>query len=146
MIGPGDSRPDLDPDLRDSFAALRRQEEAGAPEFEVLSESAARRRQPRGPSRRFRPLAIAAATAAVAAALVVASAPWLRTPAPPADSSVRPVSITAWRPATDFLLRTPGQEVLTKPPAFGSASSIGIEFGLGSTSADRRDVQRRPST
>jgi hypothetical protein len=146
MSGSDHSRPELDRELRDSFTALRRQEEAGAPEFDVLSERAARRRQPRGASGWFRPLAIAAATAAVAgAALVVASAPWLRTHVPQAAPSLRPgSSITAWRPATDFLLRTPGQEVLTWPPAFGRAFSIGIELGLGSTAADRRERQRRP--
>jgi hypothetical protein len=143
MSGPGDSRPVPDSDLRDSFAALRRREEEAAPGFDALSESAARRRQPPGPSHRFRPLAIAAAAVA-GAALVVVSSPWFRTHVPPADPSTRAVaSITAWRPATDFLLRTPGQEILTKPPAFGGASSNGIELGLGGTAADH-DLQRRP--
>jgi hypothetical protein len=146
--GGGDARADLDADLRESFAALRRQEEATATRVETLSKLAAGRRQPSGLRRRLRPLVIAAASAAVAgAALIVASSGWLRTHVPQSGSSVGPVSsitsISRWRPGTDFLLRTPGQEVLTKPPAFGS-SSIGIELGLGGALADRRDVHRRP--
>jgi len=151
--GPG-PRPDLDRELREGFAALRRQEKAAAPGFSTLAQrtgerAGGRSRQPgeRGTwgTRRVRPLAIAAATAAVAgAALVLVTSPWLGTHAPSGASSPRPLpSITAWRPATDFLLRTPGREILAGPPAFGRASSIGAGLGIGrpgrpgSTDGDR---------
>ncbi|MBV8201236.1 MAG: hypothetical protein JOZ15_11490 [Acidobacteria bacterium] len=140
-----DSRAGLDSDLRDSFAVLRRQEQAAAPGFAAMSEAAAKS-QPNGVgSRRLRPLLVAAAGAAVAcAALVVGSSVWLRTHAPHARPSLQAESsITGWRPVTDFLLRTPGQEVLAGPPPFGS-SSIGMALGAGRAAADRHDTQRRP--
>ncbi|HYL05283.1 MAG TPA: hypothetical protein VE075_04545 [Thermoanaerobaculia bacterium] len=159
-LGP---QPDLDVELRGGFAALRRQEEAAAPSFGTFAKRGAKRaaeraaarrraRDPRAHGRRLPPLAIAAATAAVAcAALVVVTSPWLGTHAPLGGTSVRPKpSITAWRPATDFLLRTPGREILAGPPAFGSYSAIGIALdpgrhgAPGGPAADRRDIQRRP--
>jgi hypothetical protein len=152
----------LDRDLRDSFAALRRQEEAAAPGFGTLSELAARRRRrARGRKRRLQPLAAAAATAAVAcAALVLATSPWLRPHARPAGTYAPAPSISAWRPATDFLLRTPGHEVLVRLPAFGSSSAMGgvdpyfrdlYDFHdvhdfhrQGGTAAGHGNVTRRP--
>jgi len=130
-------------DLRDGFAALRRQEENAAPSFATLAAAAARRRrQPHGRNRRWRPLAVAAATAAaVLGALVVGTSPWLRTHVLPSTPPLGLApSLSAWRPATDFLLRTPAQEILTTSPTFGRDRSL----GLGNPLSTLRDTSRRP--
>ncbi len=146
--------PGLDPELRDGFAALRRQEEAAAPRFAAFANRVAERRShPEGvssPHRRLRQLAIGVAAVAVAGAtLVISVVPRLGTHAQPAATSgtLRPVpSLTAWRPATDFLLRTPGQEVLVNAPTFGREPAIGAELGVGSPADGRDEAQRRPRT
>jgi hypothetical protein len=111
----------LDSELRRRFAALRRQEAETAPGFGALWRRAvaARGRHPR-PA----PLAALAAVAvAIAlAALIVVTRPWARIgglpPAAPPQAGSAPL-ITAWRSPTDFLLRTPGEEVLSSTPSFG---------------------------
>jgi len=144
-----DSARDLAPDLhalREGFAALRRQDEQAALSFATLAAAAARRhRQPHGRNGRWRQLAVAAATAAaVLGALVVGvvgTSPWFRTHVSPSAPPVRfAPSISAWRPATDFLLRTPAHEILTTSPTFGRDPSL----GLGNPPSTLRDTSRRP--
>jgi hypothetical protein len=94
------TRQEDDRDLAAAFSALRREEEDQCPPFAV------RRATPRLPRRRF------AMTAAVTAGLVLAFlATWLglRTPREPVPS------LAEWRSPTDFLLDTPGREVLAAP-------------------------------
>ena len=100
-----------DRDLRERFVALRREEEAGAPAIERLLARAKARAG--GKARRLgRP---ALALAAAAAVLLVIALLSLREPA----SSVPVPPITEWRSPTDFLLQTPGREVLETLPRFG---------------------------
>ena len=100
-----------DHDLRDGFAKLRREDQAQAGEF----QDSLRRARPRmAPVRRALWVA-AAASLAVFIAVGVRSLqrPGQRNPASP------DVSITEWRSSTDFLLRTPGAEILHTVPRIG---------------------------
>jgi hypothetical protein len=99
---------DADRDLSGRFAALRRAEEQYTPEFVSL-----RRRRPRSSGSRALQLAAAACVVIVLAAIVWqrASVRW------PQDRSV--ASITEWKAPTDFLLETPGRELLRTVPAIG---------------------------
>lgn len=116
-----------DRELYESFAAVRREEEALAPRFSMPTLSAREvRRRVRG-----RLVAVAACVAAM-----IAVAVWLR-----AGSRVRheatslgpaqTASITAWKPATDFLLDTPGRELLQGVPAIGEWHGEVIARGSG---------------
>jgi hypothetical protein len=103
-----------DLDLRERFAALRQEEAAQTPEFDLHRVPARERR------RRLSPARIFAVTACVAVAVSVAL--WLR----PASSRQQPepgspvVSITEWKAPTDFLLETPGRDLLRTVPAIGA--------------------------
>lgn len=93
-----------DDDLRKLFATLRERDLRDAPAF----AAAATRRAPsprrwRGPALRW-----AIAAAAIASLAIVLARPLRR--AAPAQS------LSAWRAPTDFLLKTPGFEMLTLGP------------------------------
>jgi hypothetical protein len=93
--------------LRRRFAMLRREDEQQAPEFGRLwhGRADARRRQ----TRWF----MAAACVLVALALL-----WRRSAQRhPDDKTV--ASITEWKAPTDFLLETPGRELLRTVPEIG---------------------------
>jgi len=128
------SRPDPDPDLARRFAALRQQERQAVPPFRLLWAAAGRRRP--GAAGRF--LLLAAAGAAVVAAALLAA--WLvaqKVPAPRPSPGAAP-SIVEWRSPTDFLLRTPGQEILRQPPALGRGFAIEPGASIPSLTTDRR--------
>jgi hypothetical protein len=94
--------------LRRRFAALRREEDQQAPEFATLWRSRARaqRRQARW---------FAAAAWALIALLAFL---WIRSvQRRPDDKTV--ASITEWKAPTDFLLETPGRELLRTVPEIG---------------------------
>jgi hypothetical protein len=119
------SRHDDDADLRRAFAALRESERQEPPPFARLWQSAGRRR-------RARPFLLAAAGAAAVAAALLAA--WLLRPQAPVPARAAAVpSLSRWRPATDFLLRTPGRELLGEPPALGRA--LPIDLGPSSSSS-----------
>jgi hypothetical protein len=108
-----------DRDLYDAFAEARREDAERAPPVSFVSRRRLedRRRSWSGP------LVVATACAA---ALVVAAV-WLR-PAPrtTADGSSgvperAAVSITTWKPVTDFLLDTPGRALLRGVPVIGES-------------------------
>ena len=106
-----------DADLRDRFGALRMEEEARAPKFAALSAP-----QPRHRSQRSTFVGRLIATAACLA-MVAAAVFWL-----PLihknyhHSSGQPVaSLTQWKAPTDFLLETPGRELLRTVPAIGTS-------------------------
>ncbi len=102
---------DDDRDLRECFAALRRDEKAGAPAIERLL-ARARARTGGEAFRIGRP----ALTLATAAALLLGIALLdLRKP----SRSLPVPSISEWRSPTAFLLQTPGREVLESIPRFG---------------------------
>lgn len=102
-----------DDDLRGRFAALRREEEAQAPEFAVLPGG--------GPEHgRWRSVGKLVAVA-VCLVTITAAALWLRLASQKLEREPgKPVaSLTEWRSPTDFLLETPGRELLRTVPAIG---------------------------
>jgi hypothetical protein len=102
---------DDDRELRERFAALRREDEAGAPALERLL---ARARPRAGTGKEALRLGRPALALAAAAAVFLGIA--LLDPRKPPPSLP---SITEWRSPTDFLLQTPGREVLESLPRFG---------------------------
>jgi len=111
----GNNRDFRDDDLRDRFAALRREEEAQAPQYAVL--------WPGGAGHGRWPSQAKAKLIAVAVCLVtMVAAVFLLRPVPQKleREASRPVaSLTEWRSPTDFLLETPGRELLRTVPAIG---------------------------
>jgi hypothetical protein len=108
----GNDRDLRDDELRNRFAALRLEEEAQAPEFSLLPPAT-------GSGRRWiRGKLVAAAVCVVA---MLASVVLLRLVAfkPGPEPSKPVVSLAEWRAPTDFLLETPGQELLRTVPAIG---------------------------
>lgn len=101
--------PNDDSDLRERFAEFRRQDQARAADFNTFL----RRRGTAGLLRRF------PAWIAVAACLTIAIGVVLGTRRTSRPHPAPEMSITEWRSSTDFLLRTPGQEVLQTVPKFG---------------------------
>jgi hypothetical protein len=140
--------PGPDRELRDRFAALRRQEAEAAPGLgTLLDRAAADRLGTRRPGSRFRPLAAATVAAAIALlALVVTTLPPVRTRMfSPRPRLMRPLpSITAWRAPTDFLLHTPGEEILSKAPELGRVPFLGI--ATNPHHLDRLESHRRLRT
>jgi hypothetical protein len=100
-----------DPDLREWFAKLRREDQAHAGEFSSLLHRA----RPRTNSVRLSAGIALAAGLAVMITVAVMSIPRLgrRTIGNPE------ISITEWKSSTDFLLRTPGLELLRTIPRIG---------------------------
>lgn len=112
------TREGADRDLRERFSALRREDREEAPAFARVWNAA----RSRGRARGGRLAILGFLTAAGVVALVVATIPRIQPPAPPrrhpGAKNLVP-SITAWTPPTDFLLRTPGREVLGTLPRIG---------------------------
>lgn len=100
-IGSDDER-----DLKARFAEMRRQEASEAPKFAALIRRGATRRRPF----RHGKLAIAAACVLVIAFLLARFRP--RPAAAPVPS------LTEWKSPTDFLLQTPGRDLLYSVPQF----------------------------
>jgi hypothetical protein len=105
----GDSQ---DEDLRTRFAELRREEELRVPQFAFPPPRLA------GQDRRWGTGRLIAGAACVAA--LVAAALFLRfVPSQPARTGQPVATLTEWRSPTDFLLETPGRELLRSVPAIG---------------------------
>jgi hypothetical protein len=108
---------DDDRDLHEIFAAVRREEEAHVPPISILSLTA-RGRRPRLLSARL-------ATGAACLATAIAAAVWLLPGSrvahvgPNRGREQATASIGSWKPATDFLLETPGRELLEGIPDVG---------------------------
>jgi hypothetical protein len=101
---------DDDRDLRERFGALRAQDARGAPDFARLSRLPAPPRSPR-----WGALAWVGAVALVVLAVVLFR-PW--SSRAPRQNQLVP-SITTWKSPTDFLLETPGRQLLRASPAVG---------------------------
>lgn len=100
---------DEDCDLREAFARLRREERARVTPFPEVLRIAQRRRA----ERRW-PMRVPAMVAVVAALGVLAARQ-----AGYFDPSPRVAgSLASWVAPTEFLLRTPGEELLSGTPAF----------------------------
>jgi len=108
-----DERDPHDDALRQAFSELRRQDAAGAPDFYGV---VARTPPARRPGRALLGRALAAAALAVALAAGLLARRPRPEPALP--------SIAAWTAPTDFLLRTPGGEVLSGVPRIGSGRPL----------------------
>jgi len=122
---------DDETDLRRAFAALRQEDAERAPSFEALLAGG------RAPGRgRGRGLLLSGllAASAMAAVLVVVT---MRGPAPLAKPSME-----QWAAPTDFLLKTPGREILETVPRFGAPPSLDFEEGVpgGAPSPSQRSV------
>ena len=105
-----------DPDLREYFAAVRQEEEARVPPMSKF----VRRAQGLGRKNLSGRLTIAATGVAMTFAAALWLLPGSRAPQEELNRGrERAASITTWKPATDFLLDTPGREVLQAVPAIG---------------------------
>ncbi len=114
----GSLKPDAD--LRRLFQEMRASDAAAAPAFSLAP------RPVRRPLRR-RALQLAGAAAVVAAVLLLART---ETPPYPIDTTA-----TRWSAPTDFLLRTPGLEILTNVPPVGQRGA-----STPATPEDTRDA------
>jgi hypothetical protein len=96
----------------------RRLDEGLAPDFRSLL-ARPRPRDSRRPARAL--LALAAFLLAMGVALWSRS----RSPAPPPSRPawMAAVSLASWRSPTDFLLETPGSQLWSSPPVFGSVEA-----------------------
>ena len=109
-----------EPMLRDHFARLRRAEEASTPSFEQVVGL------PRRSDRGMPGLAVTASVALVALTVVML---WVSHPhRPPSVHGAAPM-LADWHSPTDFLLDTPGRELLHAIPDIGGLPST----RLGST-------------
>jgi len=126
-----------DRDFGEWFAALRREDQAHAGEFSRFLHRA----RPRANPIRLSVWVAVAASLAVTIAAVAISLPRFRR-----RTTGRPeISITEWRPATDFLLRTPGLELLRTIPSIGPG--IGPKIGEWPASSGSKGGRRKsPAT
>jgi hypothetical protein len=100
-----------DLDLRRRYEEVREEEQRVAPPF-----GASLRRRPEPALRRWAPLAVAALLLIVIGTLAVFSMRSRREPFTAGDR-IAARAIADWHPPTDFLLRTPGRELLTSTPS-----------------------------
>jgi hypothetical protein len=100
---------DEESDLRERFAQLRAEERLGVPRFESAR---------RGRKRHLAWRLIAATAALLLVVIMTITTMAIRSrPTRFSDSDRAAVrSVAAWHPPTDFLLRTPGREMLTTTP------------------------------
>ncbi|HVT02831.1 MAG TPA: hypothetical protein VHL58_05590 [Thermoanaerobaculia bacterium] len=105
---------DRDDALRELFHALHAEDEARAPSYQrVMSRRSTARR-------RIGPL--------VWVAMLLLLVVWWK-PYPPTEHPTEAVappseSLSNWHAPTDFLLRTPGRELLEELPSFGSSTPV----------------------
>lgn len=102
-----------DKDLRELFAKLRSEEAAEAPEF-ALPESGGAHLRPR------RRGDIKVTVAAFVLAMVAVVVGLRLIPRKPERNITSVASLTEWKAATDFLLQTPGRELLETVPVIGA--------------------------
>ena len=105
---------DDDRNLRERFARQRSEEARDVPDF--ARAWAAAQQRGRRPPRRGRLVLLTAGAAAAAVAMVLL---WHPSPPPLPPSASTSPSLEQWRAPTDFLLQTPGRELLSGVPAFG---------------------------
>jgi hypothetical protein len=124
---------DLNDDpLRTRFAQLRDAEGTSAPRFSLPSARSAARRN--------------FAWAAAAAALVlIGGTAWLlsQRPAAPVDQLAFDLSGTAWVAPTDFLLNTPGSELLRDVPKIGGTVTLPSPTTFDGSRTDTSTSERR---
>ncbi len=116
-----------DRDLRENFDALRREDEGASPAFDPMWDRAARRHT----SRRFTAASRQALWAAAGAAFLAGATILYRAASPPPETVSVDVAraFAEWRAPTDFLLRTPGRELLETVPRVGVVLPYGLSDG-----------------
>ena len=112
---------DDDPDLREIFARLRQEDERAAPPFQRLWRAGVRRDAMALPVRPRWILATAIAAIAAVVLMVSRGTPRVNVP----DEST--VSVSTWRAPTDFLLQTPGRDLLTTVPRLGRQTAPNVK-------------------
>lgn len=117
------TRDQRDEDILAAFRRLRAHDERSAPPLEqVLAGGEADRSHAAGRFAWPLPVAIAASVIVAIGTYVITSKPRMTVPH-------EVVALSAWRPATDVLLETPGRRVLTHAPELG-ASLIDLNGGI----------------
>jgi len=101
-----------DKDLRGRFAALRSEEAAETPEFSLPGSGGVHLRP-----RRWGTLRVTVAAFLVA---MVAALGLRLIPRKPERNMTSVASLTEWKASTDFLLETPGRELLETVPVIGA--------------------------
>jgi hypothetical protein len=104
---------DDDRALAAAFAGLRREEEGKTPPFAEVVRRGRARRAPAAGFLPARPLWLAAAVALVALGVWLGVRAWEPRP----SAAVPPLA--EWRSPTDFLLATPGRDLLAAPAGWG---------------------------
>jgi hypothetical protein len=117
---------DEDRELRRHFAAQRREELEEAPPFRRVWAAARASRANGRPRRRGR----LAAAAAAALTLALLALLWRRPERGPAPDPETSASIAQWKSPTDFLLATPGRELLSTVPSLGAPSITGLSLPM----------------
>lgn len=127
---------DDDRDLRERFARLKQEDRAHLPPFRVP--------RARETPRWGRPGRLAAAAAIVLIAFVLARPD--RTPPPVTGHQGVDLGTVAWKSPTDFLLITPGSELMRTVPAVGSPDDwTPIDLPGRSPAPESTRSQRTPS-
>jgi len=116
-----------DRDLRESFDALRREDEGASPAFDPMWDRAARR-----DARRFMLTLRQALWAAAGVGFLAGATILYRAASPPPKTVNEEVAraFAEWRAPTDFLLRTPGREMLETVPRVGVDLPSGLSDGM----------------
>jgi hypothetical protein len=107
-----------DLDLRQRFQELRDEERRAIPAF------AASAPRPRARVTHWAPLAATAALLLILSTVVVTLRP--RSVSFTTDDRVAARAVAQWHPQTDFLLRTPGSELLTSTPSIPDDSTRSV--------------------
>jgi hypothetical protein len=123
-------RDDDEADLRQAFAALRREDAEQAPAFDGVLTAAQLRRG----RRRLVPLLGGLAASLAAIAIVVVAVAVRHPPSTPP----RVVGIEQWTAPTDFLLRTPGREILETTPRIGARPFLALPEGASASGPLRK--------
>ena len=129
-------RGDDETDLRQAFAALRREEAEKAPPFDGVLTAAQLRRG------RHRLVPVLAGLAASVAAIVIAVVA-VAVRQPP-STPPRAGRIEQWTAPTDFLLRTPGREILDTTPRIGARPFLALPEGASASGSLRKSRSMSP--
>jgi hypothetical protein len=126
---------DADRELRERFAQLKQEDRSRVPSFRKPSAREAMR---------WRPVARVAVAAGIVLIAVVLARPD-RTP-PTVARQIVDLGAAAWRSPTDFLLITPGSELLRSVPAVGSPDAwTPMDLPGVSPASESTRSQRTPS-
>lgn len=110
------NRSDDDPEIRQHFNAARERRESLAPSFHEILERPRRNERPAS----FHRVRLLVTAFVVFAVLISAYLVWYEKPVPrPLEAELS--ALTEWHSPTDFLLKTPGGELLEGTPAIPSA-------------------------